>query len=212
MPSIKVQEIEWLQLNNSNQLGYDVLSVLSLGVLPIIHIYYPADGKRLKSALCSPERADFAICRISRDKIDGDEIEEKIVVVDHFAMNNEQLATFEIDGQRFCACNIDGWVLSAVPDVPLNFKRFLVTPPQYKKDIHRVEREILVAQYGLNDMKIAISDINEVIIKNALNPIIVFGYFTAIVWYIQLYYIWASLTLFTCIYAIYFLTQVMLYY
>lgn len=206
---MRVSSIEWLRLNAYYSAIYSILSVLSLGIIPIVHMYDPCGGQRMRSLDCSPEEADHVIVRLidNMDDINPEVPIENCTTVDHFTNGKEHNVTFEVDGQRYCANNVEEWEVQKLEDVPKNFKRFLV-PPTCSKDDRDLERSILRAQYGVNQMAIPIANIAEITVKHALHPLIVFGYFAVIIWAVQLYYWWALALMLTLIFAVYALTAV----
>jgi cation-transporting P-type ATPase 13A2 len=151
--------------------------------------------------------ADVAILTNSPDE------KEHLAKVDHFEPNTsykEHIVSAEFNTLRYCASSLDSYRVYQVREVPTNFPRFLGSKYDDKFQ-HKLERNILRAQYGNNVMSVPIPNTIEITARSALHPLVVFGYFSAAIWYLEDYYLYASFVLVICLYGVYFLTSQEIY-
>jgi magnesium-transporting ATPase (P-type) len=212
-----IEEIVWLRQNLLYTRLTAAAQYLTLGSLTVFHVFYPVSGKLMRSESCHPSEADTVIIRFRQSK--AQPAEYHISGVNHFknVASTESLASFEIDGQRYCCCSGDNWKEFMVPDVPPGFERHVVvaqsrnnkqTSHTYEKaDDRQIERNLLQAIYGPNRMNIPIPDIYEICIRHAFHPILVFGYCACALWTYQAYYWYAGLLLFGILAALHFMTK-----
>lgn len=212
----QIVKVEWVMKDGYRKILYDVVSVLSLGIVPVVYIYFPVEKERFRCFMCLPDQADYVLLTLSIKKLtdagkNETNVSERVASVEHFQLSDdEHVVSFEIEGQRYCSTSSEEWIIKTVDIVPPNFKRFLLPTPPYSRAEKMIERSILFFQYGSNRMDIPVPDVAEVCIKHALHPLIVFGCFAVIIWAYELYYIWASVLLFGVIAAVYTLTMVLL--
>jgi hypothetical protein len=181
----QIQSVEWIKLDEAKAAYVNLASFISLGIVWVYQILYPATGRRLRSVSSDPEKSDAAIITL-----DDDPTKEHAVVLERVSIRDEVLISFDIKSQRFIACSVDGFEVYPVADVPAKYVRFLLESPPYDRETRDHERKILVALYGENRMNIKIPEYHEVVVRYAAHPIIIFGYFSVIVWGIQNYYWW----------------------
>jgi predicted P-type ATPase len=195
--------VKWLKEDQFNQYVYVLLSVLTLGVLPMLCFFYPNWKIELRSSICAAEASEYALIMIENGT-------EYLVKVSHFQcqLTEEHLISFEVNGVRFCASSFDNFSLLQVPEVPANFMRFLV--PQsivHRKEILVEERKILAAQYGPNAVSLPEANGLEIFVRHAFSPFYLFQYFAATVWLIEDYVLYAVLILLITIAAVIITTQ-----
>jgi hypothetical protein len=201
-----IEEITWLKENCLYDRLYTAGTYLSVGTLTVFHVFYPVSRRLMRSEGCSPEDADTVIIKFRHSKSAPSEYH--ISDVGHFKSATESVASFEIDGQRYCCCSSENWKEFIVPDVPPGFERHAMVVPQYGGADREQERELLKAIYGKNRMHIPIPDIYEICIKHAFHPILLFGYFSCALWGYQGYYWYTGLLMFGILVALHFMTQV----
>jgi hypothetical protein len=195
---VPIVNVEWYSQSDFYEACYDVLAILSVGTIPIAHIFYPQSKVRMKCLKNAPQYSDYVVVTFENFKIE-------VANIIFYDFEKEQIVTFEIGGQRFYASNLDDWEVTVVPDVPYNFKRFLGDSSDSK---YGDSREVLAALYGPNEMLVPIPPTYEVVIRHALHPLICFGYFAAIIWYIQDYVLWGTFAVVAVVVAVIAMTQV----
>jgi magnesium-transporting ATPase (P-type) len=188
----KIVRVQWVKENKCNQTIFDVFSVLSFGFLPVASVVDPALGTNLRCEKCLPREADFIIASVY---IDEETIKEYVADITHYdGLNEEHIISFQLNCERYCASSGDNFNVHSVDNVPRNFKSFLQKfPRNVDASESALERDILQIQYGENAMHIPAPTTFQITVRHSLNPIVVFGYFAAIIWYIEYYYWYATL-------------------
>jgi hypothetical protein len=197
-----ILNVEWRRRDAWNTTVYDILSICSIGIVPIITVFYKSYGVKLKTATCPPSEADIVI--ITKETENG--VEEKVSTINHLknSMNDneiEHLIGFEMDCIRYSASSSDNYVVYAVNSVPSNMRKYLTKQStENENEIKKIkdqsktlttaryERDMLLARYGNNEMIIPQPNLFSIIVRHALNPIIVFGYFATAIWLVEKYY------------------------
>ena len=186
---------------------YDILAgifaVLSLGIVPTINVFYPAFGLRLRTLPAeNPSDADFVIANIGTDE--GPK--EVVCVVNHMVnvIDNEHIISFQADCQRYCGTSLEKFQVYKVDDVPHNMRRFLQATTSH---VEKSERDILALKYGPNEMDIPPTDLFAITVRHSLNPLIIFGYFSIIIWGLEGYYAWTGFLIFMVLATIYVLVE-----
>lgn len=217
-----IYDVKWLQDDDVNIIIYNILCLLSLGVLPLIVFFYPIVRLKYRTAICGPENAKYIILEIKgRIQVDNLEltseerqvgITESIEIyygpVKHMKLESgERIIVTELNAIRYCASSVDNYELYKLTEVPVNFKRFLNPGgSQGKPDQKMLERDILVHIYGHNKIVVPETNIWEIALRWALHPIFLFEYFAAIIWFIEDYIAYAILILVVTVLAVYLLT------
>jgi hypothetical protein len=146
--------LDWRRSDALNEVKYDVFAVLSLGVAPIITVFYPAFGLRLRTvAATSPADAEHVVAHVLTDVSSGTS-KEVVCRVSHLedADKKEHLVAFQAECQRYCATSLEEYDVYRVDDVPHNMQRFL--QPSTAGDVSPRERAVLALKYGHNVMDI----------------------------------------------------------
>lgn len=195
--------IEWRKNNSWYTLGYDILSLCSIGLVPIISVFYVAFGVRIKTVKCTPNIADVVITTI-QTKTGVQELVSNVNRED--SNNDEELLSFEVACNRYYASNIDDFKIHRLEDVPLNIMSLLkqqipTTNLEVEDAVH--EREKLVVKYGRNVTTLPQFDLFAILIRHALNPIIIFGYFAVIIWLLESYYYYSGFLILMLILSLY---------
>ena len=197
------ERVEWIRNNTLLSVLYSVCSVLSIGILPVICLFWPVIRVRMVTEPCKPEEAELAIVKLVGDP------EEYAVEVSQFkcAETQENIVSLEAHCQRFSASSIDGFNLMAVPQVPANFPRFLKripAPGDSSKSTTR-ERDILNALYGPNEISVPEVSSCALLVRHALSPLYLFQYFAVTIWVIEGYYVYSVLIFIITVSSIYFM-------
>ena len=193
----------WRKSDRFYEILSGIFAVLSLGIVPAINVFYPAFGLRLRTIPAeSPADADFVIANIVTD----DEPKECVCVVNHMVNvnDNEHIISFQADCQRYCGTSLEKFKVYKVEDVPHNMCRFLQASTSH---VEKRERDILALKYGPNEMDIPPTDLFAITVKHALNPLIIFGYFSIIIWGLEGYYAWTGFLIFMVLATIYVLVE-----
>ena len=193
-------EVEWRCKDDGLYRRYQVCSYLTFGVLPIFCYFNSEWALRLITNECE-NNPTMATCAILTDRT-GEKIVKLVKRLEHFknATNDEFIILdHEYSQTRLVASYGDSQfrILRALPEVPQNFIKRLMWSQQgasgsssYKDNL--IEREILLKQYGPNTMEIPTLQLWEIMLQIAVHPIILFGYFSVIVWAIEVYYWYAG--------------------
>jgi magnesium-transporting ATPase (P-type) len=138
---------------------------------------------------CHPEVADILILELDGQKYAPDVIHYKNL------RSQEHAVVIEIDCVRYLASSRDGYQFDRVPEVPSNFARFLTVryDEEQEQSLLEEERRILSLQYGSNMMLIPESSFAQVLLRQLLSPFFLFQYFAATIWYIEEYWLYATL-------------------
>ena len=198
---------EWLKNDNTALALYVALCVLSIGIVPIVALFDPPVGVRLRCVKCSAEDSDLAVVRLS-DK-EGVLKEYVSKTEKHAGAGKERIVALEANCLRFVASSLDDYELQVVPEVPVDFSRFLHPASHFycaNKEDAMAERSILLAQYGPNSMSIPETNVVEIAVKHALNPVILFGYFSIIIWTLEEYYFYSGFLAAVVLLAVYAMT------
>ncbi|RYH04786.1 hypothetical protein EON65_46515, partial [archaeon] len=194
---------KWKKYDDFQTNLFYALCVASVGLVPLYCFYFPQTIFRLRTVDCVPEEADVVIITI-----DG---ADRAIEANHFVCegNGEHLVVIEYECIRFVASAKGGFVFHRVPDVPVNFARFCNMSYEANNDKLAIytEYSILAAHYGLNVMKVPEAGFLEIALRHMLSPFYLFQYFAAIVWYCELYWLYATLILMITFGAIYLTTQ-----
>lgn len=193
----------WRKADHFNEILSVIFAVLSFGIVPAINVFFPAFGLRLRTIQAeSPADADFVIANIVSD---GDP-KEVVCVVNHMVndINNEHIISFQADCQRYCGTNLEKFHVYKVDDVPHNMCRFIQRTTSH---VEKRERDILALKYGPNEMDIPPTDLFAITVRHALNPLIIFGYFSIIIWGLEGYYFWTGFLIFMVLATIYVLVE-----
>lgn len=143
--------LDWRRRDGINEVKYDVLAVLSLGVVPIITVFYPAFGLRLRTvAAASPADAEYVVAHVVQ--MDTNSGTSVVCPVSHLEDANEHLVAFQAECQRYCATSLEAYKVYRVDDVPHNMQRFL--QPATAAHVSPRERAVLALKYGPNEMDI----------------------------------------------------------
>jgi len=216
-------DVRWLKDDDVNIAIYNILCLLSLGILPLIVFFYPIVRLRYRTVLCEPENAQYIILtitgRIQSDNLElsSEERKEGITESDEIffgpiqhmkLVSGERIIVTELNAERYCASSLDNYELYKLSEVPINFKRFLNAGSIQgaKRDQKALERDILVHTYGPNKIVVPETNIWEIALRWALHPIFIFEYFAAIIWFIEDYIAYAILILVVTVLAVYLLT------
>lgn len=195
----------WRKSDRFHEVKYDVFAVLSIGVVPIITVFFPAFGLRLRTLMAeSPADADFVIATV----VVNDAPKDIVCAVKHLVNtdgSDEHILAFQADCQRYCASSLEKFHVYKVDNVPHNVRRFL--QPTTVHNVDKRERDILALKYGPNDMDIPPTDLFAITVRHALNPLIIFGYFSIIIWALEAYYAWAGFLVFAIAATIYTLVE-----
>jgi len=196
--------VEWYKKDAVWGHLYILWCILSIGIIPIIALFDPPFGVRIRCVPCPADKSD--LCIVALCDREGVKKEYVAKTEKHEISPTEQLVTFEANCLRFVASSLDNFDVHAAPEVPANFVRFLHPSPRFycssKEDI-RTERAILLAHYGPNSMSIPETNVIEITAKHALNPIILFGYFAVIIWTLEDYYFYSAFLAAVLVLAIY---------
>jgi predicted P-type ATPase len=207
-----IKEIKWRKYDNLRLMYYFGLSLVSGGFFLLFCFLYPNFKLRFLSLDCSPQDAEIAV-------VVTQENNEFISPVERFqnpSNQSEVCLILEADCIRFIASNLEVYTLKQIPIIPVNFSRFLkdaaalssATPyPEYHTEQLFQEYSILIAQYGYNKMKVPESTFMEIGLRHLLSPFYLFQYFAVIVWYVENYWLFASLILIITMAAVYFTTK-----
>jgi len=195
-----VEGVEWVRVSWLFATLYNVYSVLSIGILPGVCLFFPVLRVRMRTYACGPEEAEMAIVRIVNEP-------EEAVNVEHFIVQEtgEHIISLEARCQRFSASSLNEYTLLAVPHVPHNFPRFLSgggSAGAKRKELE-LEREILTALYGPNEMVLPEVSSLEVLIRHTLHPFFLFQYFAVTIWVVEGYYLYAVLIFIITVASIY---------
>ena len=193
----------WHKADRFYEIVSGIFAVLSLGIVPAINVFFPAFGLRLRTIRAeSPADADFVIANIMTD---GDP-KEVVCVVNHMVndIDNEHIISFQADCQRYCGTSLEKFHVYKVDDVPHNMCRFVQATTSH---IEKRERDILALKYGPNEMDIPPTDLFAITVRHALNPLIIFGYFSIIIWGLEGYYAWTGFLIFMVLATIYVLVE-----
>jgi hypothetical protein len=200
-----ITSFEWRKNDSWYMIGHDILSFCSIGLLPIISVFYVAFGERLQSVRCTPNLADIVITTIQTTN----GVKEVISNVNHFNDRSE-LVSFEAFCNRYYASNVDNFEVHMLEDIPHNMIKLLKqqspTTDQEMKNII-LERGELLLKYGRNQIYLPHDSLFSIFIKHAVNPIILFGYFAVIIWLIEKYYWYSGFLIFTLILSLYALVE-----
>ena len=195
----------WRKSDSLHEIKYDIFAVLSIGVVPIITVFFPAFGVRLRTVMAaSPAEADYVLATIVVDEVSKD----VVCAVQHLVHtdgSDEHIVAFQAGCQRYCASSLDKFEVYQVDSVPLNMRRFL--HPTTIPHVNKRERDILALKYGPNDMDIPPTDLFAITVRHALNPLIIFGYFSIIIWALEGYYAWAGFLIFAVLATVYVLVE-----
>ena len=196
--------MEWRCIDSWGEVRYDIISVLSIGIVPVISVFYPSFGVRLKTISCNPSESTIVISQFLTE--DGEK--EFVSNVKHLLLNStEHVVAFESNCQRYCASSCDKFDIYQVKDVPVNMKRFLVAYNEVSRD----ERDLIALLYGPNSMDIPPTDLFAITVRHALNPLILFGYFSFVIWTLESYYWWSGFLLFMVFGTIYIMVEATCY-
>ena len=181
--------VEWRRIDPLQNTLFTVYCLLSGGLLPLVTFYAPNLRRRLISKPCHPEVADILIL-----KLDGQEYAPDVIHYKNLR-TQEHAVVIEIDSVRYLASGMDAYQFARVPDVPPGFVRFLTFGYENEQDYEMVdeERRIMSFQYGSNMMLIPESSFFEVLLRQLLSPFFIFQYFASIIWYIEEYWLYATL-------------------
>ena len=189
---------------------YTVLAIISAGLLPLVCYFYPLIKLQFTTVTCSPNNAEFAhvimgvrsdiyYASVSSDNesnlIINAEDKHIIASVAHYNRADEHAIVLEIKTDRYIGSSYDKFKLYKVPSVPINFKRFLIQNNGNNKDIKKVERDILISQYGANTMAIPEASLFEITVRQTLSPFFLFQYFAVVLWFYEEYYLYTCLIL-----------------
>ena len=61
------ERVEWIRSNTLLSVLYSVCSVLSIGILPVICLFWPVIRVRMVTEPCKPEEAELAIVKLVGD-------------------------------------------------------------------------------------------------------------------------------------------------
>lgn len=194
------ERVVWLRSNTFLSVLYSVCSVLSIGILPVICLFWPVIRVRMVTEPCKPEEAELAIVKLVGDP------EEYAVEVSQFkcAETHENIVSLEAHCQRFSASSLDSFKLMAVPQVPGNFPSFLKRIPHHPNNKTQ-ERDILNALYGPNEISVPEISSCALLVRHALSPLYLFQYFAVTVWVIEGYYVYSVLIFIITVSSIYFM-------
>ena len=205
-----LDNIQWKKFDNTQYVLYVALIICSGGLFWLFGFLYPIFLAKFLSIESSPEDADIAIIVMNQKY-------EFISQIEHFqnpVKRNEKCLVLECDCLRFCASNLDNYRLKQVPIIPTNYSRYLkdsmtssLTSSLYSSSQLAAEYAILIAQYGYNKMKVPDETFLEIGIRHLLSPFYIFQYFAVIVWYVEDYWLFATLILIITLSAVYFTTK-----
>ena len=195
-----VEGVDWVRVSWLFATLYNVYSILSIGILPGVCLFFPVLRVRMRTYVCGPEEAEMAIVRIFNEP-------EEAVNVEHFIVQEtgEHIISLEARCQRFSASSLNDFTLLAVPHVPHNFPRFLSgegSAGAKRKELDR-EREILTALYGPNEMVLPEVSSLEILIRHTLHPFFLFQYFAVTIWIVEGYYVYSVLIFIITVASIY---------
>lgn len=192
----------WLKLDPTRAFLYYFSSAGTLGILPIVCFYYPHVYYQIIAVVCSPEESQFVHVNYNG--------EEFVCEVEHYQQaTGEHVFTIEVETVRYSASNRNKYTFHRVPDVPIQFKRFLALdyPSRHHPDELEEEARILKHHYGQNVMKIPETTFFEILLRYLLSPFYLFQYFSVSVWLAEDYWTFALVILFITLIAIYVTAQ-----
>eukprot|EP01033_Poteriospumella_lacustris_P003949 gene3949-2808_t len=192
----------WLKLDPTRAFVYYFSSAGTLGILPIVCFYYPHVYYQIIAVACSPEDSQFV--HVSYNG------EELVCEIEHYKQAaGEHVFTIEVETSRYSASNRNKYTFHRVPDVPIQFKRFLALdyPSRHQPDELDEEARILKHHYGQNVMKIPETTFMEILLRYLLSPFYLFQYFSVSVWIAEDYWTFALVILFITLIAIYVTAQ-----
>ncbi len=205
---------------------YTVLAILSAGILPLVCYFYPLIKLQLTTVTCTPDNAEFAHVIVGTrsdiyyaavsssnetNLVINAEDKHIITAVTHYNHLDEHVVVLEIKTDRYIGSSYDKFKLYKVPSVPVNFKRFLIQNNDNSKDRRKMERDILISQYGANTMAIPETSLLDVIVRQALSPFFLFQYFAIILWFYEGYYFYTCFILVITVSSVYFNVSEVLY-
>lgn len=196
--------ISWRRKDSLRLALYRVLSILSVGLLPIFCFYFSVYFDIWTGVICDPGFADLVVI-----KVDGKKIAVQVQQLERTGSNGSPVVAIELDCIRYFALQEEEYKFRKVRDIPRNFIRFLdidyVSDHAPKEMVE--EQSILRTQYGLNLMKIPESTFMEIAIRHMLSPFYLFQYFAASVWFAEDYWLYAILILIITFAAIFVTTR-----
>jgi hypothetical protein len=212
---LKIDKIQWKKYDFFQLLQYYFFSLLTGGFFMLFCFLYPNFKLKFLSIDCLPGFADLAVVTTSsKNEIISETKHYHTSSTSHMMKTHkEHCLLLEIDCIRFCASSLDNYILRQVPLIPTHFHRFFVENYDQTVPSNDLldEYSILVAQYGYNKMKVPEQTFAEIGIRHLLSPFYLFQYFAVIVWYIEAYWLFASLILVITLSAVYFTTQESVY-
>lgn len=193
----------WLKLDATRAFLYYFTSAGTLGILPIICFYYPHLYYQLIAISSSPEDSQY---------IHVNFLEEDFVCeVEHYTQSatGERLFVIEVENVRYCASNRNKYTFSRIPDVPVQFKRFLIDDYSSRHGREELDEEsrLLQHHYGRNVMKIPESSFLEILLRYLLSPFYLFQYFSVGIWLAEDYWTFAFVILLITLIAVYVTAQ-----
>lgn len=149
----EIHSVEWRKIDEVSVIIFHILSLLSIGTLPLLCFFVPTIKLRMRSYISLPEFADYAIVTVGRRTIStlppsssstsqssASESESSktttknspqttyIADVYHYENSREHIVSVEVNTIRYCGSSVDKqmpYALRRVPFVPKNFVRFL---------------------------------------------------------------------------------------
>lgn len=104
--------------------------------------------------------------------------EEYACDIDRCELSDEEVVfTIEVDNVRYCATNHNKLSFYQVPEVPIQFKRFLVDDRSTSTAEQELERRILLAHNSKNSMNIPQTSLLEIVLRYLLSPFYLFQFF-----------------------------------
>lgn len=189
----------WLKLDTARIFLFYFSCVGTLGLLPIICFYYPHIYYQISAVSCSAE--DSQLVHVSLGE------EELICEVEHYRQRStgEHLFSIEVESIRFCASNRNKYTFYRVPDIPIQFKRFLVSNYGLRQEKDKLDEEsnLIRHHYGFNIMKIPETSFLEILLRYLLSPFYLFQYFSVAIWFAEDYWTFAVVILLITFLAIY---------
>lgn len=173
-------EVNWVRRDRFMEYMYITLCFITLGILPILTLFDPTWRIKLKCSSCSPRIADYIIIK----KYFFDSEIETFSTVEHtdISETGEHIVSAEVNCERYCASSFDDFLTYRAPDAPILLNKYISKDKDKKSIDWAVDRKIMKAIYGKNVMSIPALDVTETVIKHALNPFLMIGYFSATIW------------------------------
>ena len=179
-------EFSWVRRSLWKTILFYFACIASGGILVVLFVNYPYIRFLLTTESCHAEDADYATQLIPGE-------ERQYFEVEHFNVPEGKLVCFESTGIRFRASSTNNWTIEQVPTEPENFTQTFIVNQDFKT---LPSRDSLVANFGLNKMKIQAADVLTVSVQEILSPFYIFQYFAVGWWFYTEYVIYSVIVLF----------------